>query len=141
LPEVRRLLAEGWELAPDAPMFAFLPAVWPADRRTWVPDRAVRLEHRSVVDTTTGLFRSRVTVPTGPAAHAEVEDDVDALLVEAGVTGRPRGRLWLLKPPPGYASVDALLDEIDRRAAATGLGSECSPAYVRLSAEVLGRAG
>jgi Family of unknown function (DUF5956) len=137
LPEVRRLLADGWTLAPDAPMFAFLPAVWPADRRTWVPDRSAHVEQRSVVTATTGRVRAHHTVPVSPAARAEAEDDVDALLAEAGITGRPRGRLWLLKPPPGYASVDAVLDEVGRRAAAAGLGGELTAAYVRLTTEVL----
>ena len=137
LPEVRVLLGEGWTVAPDAPMFAFLPAVWPAQLRTWVPDRTVRTEQHSAVDATTREVRWRDTVPASAAAVQQVEDDVDALLAKAGITGRPSGRLWLLKPPPGYPSVDAVLDEVDRRAAATGVGGELSPAYVRLTADVL----
>ena len=42
LLEIQRLLSEGWELAPDAPVWVFLPAIWPRNERTWVPDRVSR---------------------------------------------------------------------------------------------------
>jgi hypothetical protein len=140
LPEVRELVAEGWELAPDAPMYAFLPAVWPAHLRTWVPDRSTRYEQRYVMEPTSGAVLSSSTVPWSEATAVEVDDDTDELLAEGGIVGRPRGRLWLLKPPAGYASVGAFLDEVGRQADAADIPIMFSERYAELTARALAAA-
>ncbi|MEO3781395.1 DUF5956 family protein [Micromonospora sp. B11E3] len=137
LPEVRELVAQGWQMAPDAPMIAFLPAVWPSELRTWVPDRAARYEQWYEQDPKTLKVRREQTVQASWESRVEVENDLDALLADAGVTGRPRGRLWLLKPPPGWASVDDFLAELGRQADAAGIDAECSAEYVQLAARLL----
>ncbi|SCF20257.1 DUF5956 family protein [Micromonospora mirobrigensis] len=137
LPEVRELTARGWQLASDAPMLVFLPAVWPRELRTWVPDRATRYEWWYEQDPKTRQVIREQTVRSSWESRNEVENDNDALLAEAGVTGRPRARLWLLKPPPGFASVDDFLAELGRRADAAGIDGACSAPYVRFTAELL----
>jgi hypothetical protein len=112
LPEVRVLSAEGWQLAPDAPVLAFLPAVWPPELRTWVPDRSTRHEQRFEQHPVNLAIYSTATVSATPAAREEAEADIDELLAAAGAPGRPRGRLWLLKPPQGYGSVELVVDEL-----------------------------
>ncbi|MBU8858054.1 MULTISPECIES: DUF5956 family protein [unclassified Micromonospora] len=137
LPEVRELTAQGWELAPDAPMLVFLPAVWPRALRTWVPDRASRYETWYEQDPRTNVVLREQTVRSSWESRDEVENDNDALLAEAGVTGRPRWRLWLLKPPPGFATVNEFLADLGRRADAAGIDGACSPQYVRFTADRL----
>ncbi|SCL44667.1 hypothetical protein GA0070604_0527 [Micromonospora eburnea] len=137
LPEVRELTARGWQLAPDAPMLVFLPAVWPPQLRTWVPDRASRYETWTELDPKTYEVLRERTVRSSWESRNEVENDNDALLADAGITGRPRGRLWLLKPPPGFTSVDDFLAELGRRADTAGIDGACSPEYVRLTRNVL----
>lgn len=139
LPEVRELLSQSWQLAPDAPMLAFLPAVWPSNLRTWVPDRATHYEKRYELDLKNrGSWRSRLAV-VSQESQAHEEDDIDNLLAKAHVIGRPRGRLWLLKPPSGFVSVDDVLDELGRLADAGGVAGECSRAYVKIAARILHR--
>ncbi|GAB3231901.1 DUF5956 family protein [Micromonospora halotolerans] len=137
LPEVRELTAQGWHLASDAPMLVFLPAVWPRKLRTWVPDRATRYEWWYEQEPKTRRVIREQTVHSSWESRNEVENDNDALLAETGVTGRPRGRLWLLKPPPGFDSVDDFLAELGRRADAAGIDGACSPQYVRFTTELL----
>jgi hypothetical protein len=128
LPEVRLLVGEGWRLAPDAPVFAFLPAVWPARLRTWVPDRAARYEERSVMDPGGGRVRRTFTVAWSDDTREDIDDDVDWSL----------GRLWLLKPPEGFASVDAFLDHVEQRAREAGTDFS-SAEYVELTARELAK--
>ncbi|PZG13099.1 hypothetical protein C1I95_24380 [Micromonospora craterilacus] len=136
MPEVQRLIEQGWELAPDAPMLAFLPAVWPAGLRTWVPDRSMRYEQRWTTDPATGETRS-LTAQSSTALIEEVENDIDALLAKAGILDRPRGRIWLLKPPAGFASLDAFLQHVGHQADAAGIDGELTEAYVAVTARCL----
>ncbi|MFI7075350.1 DUF5956 family protein [Micromonospora sediminicola] len=116
LPEVRELTGQGWQLAPDAPGYVFLPAVWPSELRTWVPDRATRYEQWYEQDPKTHRVIGEQTVRCSGESRNETDNDHDWSLERVGITGRPRRRLWLLKPPPGYASVDEVLNEVWRRA-------------------------
>lgn len=49
--------------------------------------------------------------------------------------GRPRGRLWLLRPPPGFADLQGFLTDLGRRADAAGIDAACTSQYVRFTAE------
>ncbi|WP_434742062.1 DUF5956 family protein [Micromonospora sp. SH-82] len=133
---MQRLIEQGWELAPDAPMLAFLPAVWPADLRTWVPDRSTRHEQRWTTDPATGESRS-FTAQSSTTLVEEVENDIDALLAEAGILDRPRGRIWLLKPPAGFASLEAFLQHVGHQVDAAGINGELTEAYVAVTARCL----
>jgi Family of unknown function (DUF5956) len=127
LPAVLAARADGWFLAPDAPLWSFLPAVWPTAARAWVPDRSVRLVHMSR-DGPDG--RDDVVVPWSAWDHAEVERDVDALLRSAGVPARPFGRLWLLRPPPHVEDLDDAVDSLAAGAGAAGVPLMCCAALV-----------
>ncbi len=106
LPAVVAARADGWRLAPEAPIWAFLPAVWPAAARAWVPDRSVRLTRLRCdggVD---------AVIPWSAWDHVETERDTNDLLIEAGIPARPFGRLWLLKPPPPFKHLDDAIEAI-----------------------------
>ncbi|MEV4627671.1 DUF5956 family protein [Micromonospora sp. NPDC049523] len=136
LPEVRELIGQGWELAPAAPHLGFLPAVWPRRLRTWVPDRSTHYEQRYVTTPATGATRT-FTAVSSEEELAVVERDLDSLLAQSGVTGRPRGRLWLLKPPPGFDSVDAFLQHVGQRIETAATPASSSIDFVRTTAEAL----
>ncbi|RNH92875.1 hypothetical protein EEZ25_33540 [Micromonospora aurantiaca] len=137
LPEVRELTGLGWQLAPNAPGQVFLPAVWPRELRTWVPDRATRYEWWYEQDPKTHRVIREQMVRSSWESRDEVENDHDWSLARIGITDRPRGRLWLLKPPSGYDSVDAVLDEVRRRAEGQGIDAEMSEAFVQLTARTV----
>jgi hypothetical protein len=116
LPVVVAARSHGWHLAPDAPVWSFLPAVWPAHARAWVPDRAVRVVRLQCDDD-----RVDAVIPWSAWDHAEVEGDTNTLLSEAGLPPRPFGRLWLLRPPPGFDELDDAVDAVISGAAAAGV--------------------
>ena len=107
LPEVRRARDLGWEPAPEAPLWCFLPVVWPTRACAWLPDRRIR--HSTVAGSDGSPVRR---VPWSTSTHAEIETDYNRLLEECGFPPRPFGRVWLLRPPQGWASVDALLGQV-----------------------------
>ena len=134
LPEVIQLAADGWELAPDAPFLVFLPAVWPRDLRTWIPDRATRYS----LDWSAATNRAG-RVGWTPEVRASSDVDNVATLAEAGIGAPPPGRLWLLRPPPGFASVGDVLAAADDLADRCDVAPSCSPEYVDVVAETLRR--
>ncbi|GAA0946767.1 hypothetical protein GCM10009554_42980 [Kribbella koreensis] len=127
LPEVTELQSEGWALAPEEPMWVFLPAIWPGTHRAWVADRSTRW----VENSRDGVVLDRAPWPAD--LYEEIESDVNALLAEAGVPPRPAGRLWLLKPPPVLTSVQDVIDQVIELALAAGseLVPSCNPEFVR----------
>jgi hypothetical protein len=89
---VRQLLADGWLRAPTAPVWAFLPAVWPRQLRAWVPARGTWYH--------AGPAALRY-LPLSIDDVADLERDAAALCAAAGVPPCPPGRLWLLRPIAG----------------------------------------
>lgn len=132
LPEVRRLVDEGWELAPDAPVWAFLPAVWPRSQRTWVPDRGTR-----TAVTFEGTTCRRMDW-TGED-YAERDADYASLCRDAGVADRPAGRLWLLRPPAGW-TVQRVLEQVVEEVAGAGAPFRASPELTTVTRRVVARA-
>ena len=134
LPEVRQLVTAGWELAPDAPVWVFLPALWPAAHRCWVADRSTP----TMVETVDG--RSTV-LPWTDEVRAEHEADLRDLCEAAGVPGWAPGRIWLLRGPRGRP-VQAVVDAVVTSAEAAGVPVTAGPALVahvgRVLAEVFG---
>lgn len=127
LPEVIAAAADGWFAVTDAPLWCFVPAIWPTHARAWVRDTRVRTLKRGYPD---GRWERQ---PWTAADHAEVEQDVDAHLARLGVAPRPAGRVWLLRPPPGIPTVQHVLDDVwagSRR----GSPREDSPAFAEYTA-------
>jgi hypothetical protein len=131
LPEVRELVELGWVLAPEAPMWVFLPFVWPPAGRTWVPDRSTRWEVDTVFDGD-GRVLDVACRPVAAGERETLEDDAAADLELAGLPPRPRGRLWLLRPVGGFRDVDAVLDFLCARAEERGVLPGLSAAFVEL---------
>jgi hypothetical protein len=104
----------GYEPAHEAPLWCFVPAMWPAPARCWVRDTRVR--HSTV----SGERGPSGRVPWCTALYAEIESDINRLLAECGIPPRPAGRLWLLRPPPGFDSVGMALDQISAAAEVNG---------------------
>jgi hypothetical protein len=61
------------------------------------------------------------TLPWSTADYFEMESDANWLLAECGVAARPPGRLWLLRPPHGFSSLDATLSWLSASAKEAGL--------------------
>ena len=115
LPAVRAASDHGYETAPEAPMWTFLPAVWPKAARAWIPDTRVRHMRVSCNGEPTRV------VPWSTADYFEIESDANGILAECGLPSRPGGRLWLLKPPPGQPSLQHTLKALLASAKRTGL--------------------
>lgn len=132
LPEIQALAAEGWHLLPhDAPMWQFLPAVWPRAHRTWVPDRSTRY-YSDYVD---GHFVAHA--PWTPAMLESVESDINTRLIAAGLSPRPPRRLWLARLPEGFRSLDDLLQNLAETAERRGVEPFAQQAFIRVVGEHL----
>lgn len=125
LPGVRAARGYGYEPAPEAPMWTFLPAVWPPSARAWIPD--TRIRHTSI--SCTG--EPPRVVPWSTADYFEMEADANELLTECGLPPRPGGRLWLLKPPPALPSLESTLTLLVRSANEHGMEAMATPAFVK----------
>ena len=125
VPAVRAARERGFEPAPEAPLWTFLPAVWPREARAWVPDTRVR--HLQVA---CNGEPSR-TLLWSTADYFEIESDANWLLAECGLPARPPGRLWLLMPPPGFASLEATLSSLLKTAKDAGLDVIADRAFVQ----------
>ncbi|MFJ7272644.1 DUF5956 family protein [Streptomyces sp. NPDC099050] len=133
LPEVRELGQWGWSLAPDAPMWVFLPYVWPPDARTWVPDRSTRWQ----IDTTLDAACRLLDVACHPVSQAERETqerDANADLARVGIPPRPAGRVWLLRPLGGFKDVEGVLDHLCAGAEAQGVPVGLSAEFAEVCA-------
>ncbi len=95
---------EGWILAPDALVWALLKAVWPGDLRTWVVDRATRYAVSYTTNAEGVVTQSRM--PLSDEDEEDLERSLSELVQMAGFAGRPRGRVWLLRPIRGVTPED-----------------------------------
>lgn len=105
-------------------MWVFLPAVWPASSCRWVPDRST---HYAFVSCDHEPARRE---PWTSQDVDEVEADMNDLLAGCGLPPRPAGRLWLLRPPAGFAALDDALRELIRRGEAAGAPIMACPQFV-----------
>ena len=64
-------------------------------------------------------------MPWSAADYADIEADINATLDTYGVPPRPAGRVWLLRPPPGFACLDDVLGHL--LAVATAVGDDMMP--------------
>lgn len=106
VPEVKAARGHGYLPAPEAPLWCFIPAIWPSEARAWVRDLRVRHMTRQCA----GGPLERL--PWSAADYAEHENDVNGLLAELGLPSRPAGRIWVLRAPAPYATAQEVLDDI-----------------------------
>ncbi len=133
LPSVIAAARLGYEPAPEAPIYAFLPAVWPNEFRAWVRD--IRIRHGMASTSEDAHVHQRT--PWSTWDYFEFEDDYNQYINDCGLPPRPPGRLWLLRPPPGFASLNDTLQHFSDTATAAGLFLEAQPAYAeRVSREI-----
>lgn len=125
LPSVQAAVHQGYEPAPEAPMWCFLPAIWPATARAWTPDRRVR---RMLIQC---AGAAPVRVPWSTSDYAEIERDINLFLGEWGIPPRPFGRIWLLRLPARFASLDELLMSREVESVVAEVGVVASPEFVR----------
>lgn len=91
---------DGFEVAPDAPLWLFLPAVWPIESRAWIRDNRVR----RLRTMTKGRWAD---LPWSTADYFEVEADEQHIIRSYGLPPRPPGRVWLLRShAPGGGSTN-----------------------------------
>ena len=93
---------EGFEVAPEAPLWLFLPAIWPVQSRAWIRDNRIR-QLRTMIE------GNWVDLPWGTADYFEVEASEQEFIQALGLPPRPPGRVWLLRPPPGVGDLDQTL--------------------------------
>lgn len=110
---------DGFEVAPDAPLWLFLPVVWPVESRAWIRDNRIR-RMRTMTEGRWG------DVPWGAADYFEVEASEQELIQAVGLPPRPPGRVWLLRPPPGVGDLDHTLQLLSDSASTAGVTSDVS---------------
>ncbi len=100
--------------------------------RVWVRDCRVRQLTRSH---STGPSER---LPWTAAEYGEYEVDTNALHAELGLSARPAGRIWLLRVPEPYGTLNELLDEIWRSWLASGGLGTATPELVGFASSRLG---
>lgn len=92
LPEVQALTRQGWRTLDGAPLYCLLPAAWPAEHRTWVPDRLPKVGMGGGTDT----YWSDIVAITDDDWH---EDYLAEQARAVGLPDPPADRIWLLRSP------------------------------------------
>gem|GEM_PF-6535601 len=131
LPLAMAAQKDGFEVAPEAPLWLFLPAVWPVEARAWIRDNRIR-HLRTMVE---GRW---VELPWGTADYLETEADEQAILQALGLPPRPRGRVWLLRPPPGRADLNETLQLVTASAQSAEVETELTHEFLDHTARTLG---
>ena len=124
VPEVQAARARGYLPAHEAPLWCFIPAIWPSDARAWVSDYRVRHLERYCE----GGQSERL--PWTTADYLRHEQDANVLLAELGLPERPPGRIWLLRAPLPYATPQEVLDDIWSSWLASGGRAMATPELV-----------
>ena len=124
VPGVKAARPHGYFPAHEAPMWCFIPAIWPSEARAWVRDSRVR-----------HLTRQRdggplERLPWTTADYADNENDTNAFLAELGLPARPAGRIWLLRPREPYGTAQDVLDDIWLGWQASGGPAMATPQFV-----------
>jgi hypothetical protein len=127
VPEVKAARVHGFFTAHEAPLWCFVPAIWPSEARAWVRDLRVRQMTRQCDD---GPLER---LPWTTADYAEQENDINGLLAELGLPPRPAGRIWLLRAPVPYTTPREVLDDIAGRWQRSGELLTATPELVRFA--------
>ncbi|MCQ3810121.1 MAG: hypothetical protein KTV68_06155 [Acidimicrobiia bacterium] len=120
---------------PEAPMWVFLPAIWPSDRRIWTPVGSYQTMtycYYPAADRSDTHKRTRTQ-----EEQTEIDNDIDALLAEVGITPRPRGRVHYLEMPTGIFDLKEILESITARAHEEGVEPRCHKAFVLVAIQVI----
>lgn len=89
LPEVAAAQQQGWTaLPPDLAWAAWIPAVWPAQHRAWLPDRLPRVQRDS-----------GSVARLNPHWWQDERDEAVATCARVGLPAPPVGRIWLVRSP------------------------------------------
>lgn len=136
LPEMRELEVLGWEPAPEELRWAFLPYVWPPAARTWIPDRSTHWAVETLLDGH-GHITGVECAPLPEADLRDLDTESDTALAGLGLPPRPRGRLWLLRPPGAFPNVAAVLEHLEAKAAERGVEPALSREFLDLAAAEL----
>jgi hypothetical protein len=123
--EVKAARSHGYFPAHEAPMWCFIPAIWPSGARAWVRDSRVRHLTRQC----DGGPLERL--PWTTADYADNENDTNTFLAELGLPARPAGRIWLLRAPEPYGTAQDVLDDIWVGWQASGGPAMATPAFVQ----------
>lgn len=121
---VKAARSHGYFPVHEAPLWCFIPAIWPFQARAWVRDTRVR----HLMSERNGGPLERL--PWTAADYADNENDTNALLAELGLSARPAGRIWLLRPPEPYETVQDVLDDIWAGWQASGGPAMATPEFV-----------
>jgi hypothetical protein len=124
VPAVGLARAQGYFPAHEAPLWCFIPAIWPSAARAWVHDQRVR----HLTRTCDGGPLERLLWST--ADYARHEEDTNSFLAELGLPPRPAGRIWLLRAPAPYATPQDILDQIWAGWQASGGPAMATPGFV-----------
>ena len=114
---------DGFEVAPDAPLWLFLPAVWPVESRAWIRDNRVR-RMRTM---TRGRWGD---LPWGAADYFEVEASEQEVIRSYGLPPRPPGRVWLLRPPVAVSDLEQTLRLLSDGAESAGVVADVTPQFL-----------
>lgn len=115
IPGVQRGAPLGFEPVPGGLLFCFLPAVWPDAARAWVRDTRARFS--SMVCDEGPVQR----MPWSTWTYLRTEAEANETLHECGLPPRPPGRVWLLRPPPAFASLSLTLQHLAKSAEQDGI--------------------
>lgn len=133
LPEVLEPQAHGWVMAPNAPVWSWLPAVFPRTHRTWVHDRSTAY----CLEWVDGVPQPRRALPA-----LDVED-VQRLSTRSaelcGFHGWDATRVRFLRGAD-QVSVDQIVERIARAARRSFGGVEPRPELAQIAAGVVERA-
>ena len=92
LPEVETLMHQGWRVLHPAPLHCLLPAAWPVQHRTWVPDR---LPHVGMGGSNGAYWSELVAMPVDDWYDEHPAKNARAV----GLPDPPTDRIWLLRSP------------------------------------------
>lgn len=105
LPEVKMLMRSGWRPLEPAPLYCLLPAAWPVEHRTWVPDRLPKVGMGGTTDT----YWSDIV----PLSDEDRHDDYPAEQARVvGLPDPPVERIWLLRSPWPRVPVSVIYEMI-----------------------------
>jgi hypothetical protein len=130
LPEVLELASQGWVLAHEAPIWVFLPAVFPRTHRTWLHDRS------------TWYFEEWVDGVPQPPRPLPSDDVADVQRVYADHAARcgfvdwDASRIWMLRGGNGL-TVDQIIERIVRATRHNDAGPTPSPRLGRIAADIV----
>ena len=113
---------DGFEVAPDAPLWLFLPAVWPVESRAWIRDNRVR-QLRTM---TKGRWDD---LPWSAADYFEVEASEQEVIRSTAVASPSRTGV-VVAPTDGSQRLGADPPTAERGAESAGVAADVTPQFL-----------